>query len=1427
MLFKSLTPLTLYRGQSYCPLPKGNPVGKGELVILLSPNKSKTIELLSSGFVGYSEGMYKRYYADHVYTEKIGSKTVRERIGSDEVKDFNEIKFPSELRFIPKGGLNSVTKANLNVLLDFGKWNELFFTNRRKLSPSKMSKEYLNFFRKKIDISAWENYKKTVIIDANGWDAELNSKIVFATDSINNPVTMILFLLNKDPEALALLKEFNYLFINSKNKSLVYVPGDQLIGDNFGKLKSRIGDVAKSSIDVEQIEDVDKATEIAEIRANLKQLNSEDAQLEKAKDLLKRRIVKNFVGVVPEDEDNEPIDLSGLDDDDDDPGLNIDPALFDEPELVVDESLDEEIDKEIEDIISVSGADEIKKLALDEDDIEIKRIAKKVSKKVYHNSFMPEYSKVQINRIERLRSQHETIVKPLPDKKKAESKIIEESSFVGAVNIPDDDMLHSKFVNFDRSYNNKKLERDIDEGISILSGASKKVFITDKIVEDTSNQLTLKETRTYRLEDENGKKMTIKFDIPKIIDNNYIFINGNKKILNHQLVTMPIIKNKTDEVKINTFYNKLIFKRKGLEDEMASPVLKYLMKHTKEFNVKPGNGIRLNEKYIGTLETGLIGKKLYSFEISGWTFITAIDNLYEFAKKRGVSIKKPTDHVYPIAVNLKTKEVMYLNADKDSYAKKIKSVLSAEDLKGIDKIKISKRQFFVSCEIMQKNIPLALIILHTIGLTELLKRGEIKSEFIPIEEKKRLKDYNSHEYGQTVLADGILVWNRTPKECGMMMSGVNQIDFSGFTREEMDDKDTFILCLNKFYTHSNMSYNLDQYADFMIDSVTKEILEDYGYPTTYIDLLFLANKMLVTTDYIPETDFRNMRIRGNELISYHVFKTIADAYNDYRKASNRVHQKPISIKQDAVMKRILSSSLTEEESIINPFMEIEKKHSVTYHGDNGLNMNRAFTINRRAYTESMLGIVAITTDNAENVGINRIMTLDPMITSTRGYLDYKGKKGLDKLTNTNMLCAGELLTPLGVEHDDPARTAMAVKQSKAMIPIDGSEPGMISNGMDKVLPYHLSKEFCIVAEDNGVIVEDKNDILVIKYDNGRYQAIDKSPQMKKNSSAGFYIVTQMLCDKKLGDKVKKNEVVGYEKLAFKKNSDDLSASMTRGPFVKIALVPRWDCYEDSNPITAKASEAMATTMAMEETAVLQPNMEIQYIAKIGDKINTGDPLLKFDQFSQDAEVQEWMNMIRGKLKEEGDEFIDSSATTIKAHYTGEISDIKIYSTVPLEEMSPSMQKIVGDYYKRLNAKINILKKYKNDGDSNYYMSGQRVDEFPEPIAADDRGLLKGERVGKDGILFCFYIKFKDYIKKGDKITAEFALKGINSQVIEPGLEAYSEYRPDEEIGIIIAPHTPTARKTTGIFKSMFINKLLIEKKRQLMEWWKDNRDQIK
>src|SRR5699024_9122374 len=89
-----------------------------------------------------------------------------------------------------------------------------------------------------------------------------------------------------------------------------------------------------------------------------------------------------------------------------------------------------------------------------------------------------------------------------------------------------------------------------------------------------------------------------------------------------------------------------------------------------------------------------------------------------------------------------------------------------------------------------------------------------------------------------------------------------------------------------------------------------------------------------------------------------------------------------------------------------------------------------------------------------------------------------------------------------------------------------------------------------------------------------------------------------------------------------------------------------------------------------------------------------DTLIQFDTSYEDSELNKMLKAISTELKEG---VLEDSRNDIKAKKSGVIEDIKIYSTVDLEELSPSLQKIVGDYYKQIDQKKKLLEKYDHDG----------------------------------------------------------------------------------------------------------------------------------
>ena len=95
--------------------------------------------------------------------------------------------------------------------------------------------------------------------------------------------------------------------------------------------------------------------------------------------------------------------------------------------------------------------------------------------------------------------------------------------------------------------------------------------------------------------------------------------------------------------------------------------------------------------------------------------------------------------------------------------------------------------------------------------------------------------------------------------------------------------------------------------------------------------------------------------------------------------------------------------------------------------------------------------------------------------------------------------------------------------------------------------------------------------------------------------------------------------------------------------------------------------------------------------------------------------------------------------------------IKIYSAVELDDMSPSLRKIVSGYYRDVKEKKGFLDKYSEEG-SSIVKCGLLVNEATGKIEPNIYGVIKGQKINDDGILIEFYIEHADIMGVGDKLA---------------------------------------------------------------------------
>lgn len=1500
MTFDAIRDSLVYRGKRYIPLPRSSEsMTTGDLLFYLTPNQSATIEEIQSEYVRWYQSSFRLYTTDTIFREKVGRKILNKNQTIATKKMWDGLTFPHPLRFVPQKMRPQYTAKQRKMMVDLGNWIEIYNQYSYRVATPLLVKRFMDFLVKRINDPIYHSYnRKIVYFPINQWFKN-GEMLGFTRQHLTNPLAIILFAAYRYPELLEPLNDVIFILGDPRFDQFIVYRGDQFNKGNFIKVKQKLlmmkqsfkydegseqeleADFAVSTDEegnvIEEEEEIvpDKyadpkgivpvVTEDSTPEEITRAKKIQNVRTQLINDAKKSALGTQYSSPKPknspprtqqspaskEDEDEE-FDF-GDDSPSDDTDLTENHDIYDDSELAamsgepkkpifiddegdMDDEIMEAVDEELEDII-----DEDPEILEDEEAAsspEMKsRIDNAVSFKI-RQQFVPDRTAAQNKRIDELTAKQAEVLaaaktSTLSD---AQSKVIPKKSLDGVVKTGNEALKTATFANFDKAYNSQKLEDDIDAAIAILSTATVKVFVTEKIVEDSSDQLNLRKTLIYHLQDEYGGKHTLKFDIPVIIEDNFVYINGSKILLGHQMMMMPIVKTGPADVQIVSWYKKMTIRRFGSRDTRSDAIKAYMETHNQDFQISPGNAMIKNAAVHAptNLDIDLYASHFVSFNINGYVFI--LDRQQLDAKLKQFTPNYVAETGYDkIPVGFIRKgakvDVVYVTPDvnlSDIILSLLDDTAKTEIIK---KTKNSARRLLVTkVKVMDKFIPVVMLACFFEGFTEVMRKAKV--EYRIVRDANELVDYDKSKYDVLVLEDGWILWERNPLWNTMLMNGFASADMSIFTIADLDDKETYANILSNDFGNKNITVPLMQFYDFMIDPVTREILEDFNKPTDLVSLLLLANMMLIENAYTSVNSAEAIRIRSNEIIAQMVYLEVTSAYKAFRSTEYKasIGKKPdrIAVKKLGVTKGlVVNSSLSNEASEMNPLLSMENLHSASPKGPSGINKSRAMTLAKRQYDKSMLGIAGITTPNDANVGIVRQLTLEPNIVSVRGYVKPASDDEIEEMTNINLLTPAELLSPPGALHDDGPRTAMGGKQSKYMVPISGSAPVYFGNRVESVIPYHLDKTFVIVAKDDGEVVAIDNGIVIVRYKDGTYDSIDTNPQMKKNGS-GFYIKTVMTSHlTEVGQKFKKDEVIATDERAFTKNDHDLSASMNIGVPIKIAVAPNYDIYEDACPITKAFSEKFSTYMSMRKDVGIPAHSYVEYMVNIGDEVQVDEPLIIFDPAHDDADTDAFLNELRKKLGENLADIVDiGSMPQVRAKYAGKIVKIDVYTSVPPEELSDSLREIFEKYTAHTNAVNAMLDNHKNPNDMNFYKCGKLITNSNDVVETSYDGRVKGVKIGEDGkgLAIIFYIEFKDRAKAGDKGTAFTALKFTTSHVIAEGYEPYSEYRPDEEISAFISPISIIARKTPSILETMFINKLMVEMSRHACEIFFDDID---
>ena len=976
-------------------------------------------------------------------------------------------------------------------------------------------------------------------------------------------------------------------------------------------------------------------------------------------------------------------------------------------------------------------------------------------------------------------------------------------------NIPIDNINEDwKDVHFSKFNEAYDLDSDIISIFNSMTDKSTPIAILDIDKEDKVTSEDYLETWTVKFEDVDGKRHTIKLDVPKFIDNRFMMLRGNYKTIQGQLMLLPIIKTGPDTSQIVSNYNKIFIRRynpsNGSKTTRNMSILtKILDKYEgKTFKVSIGDNDLICQKYELPIEYQDLATSYSRIDFKDGSFISFnLDEMYELRDKTKSSFSEMQN--IPLYYNANIKKVRSVNMNIAwNIINIIKNHAEIDNDKELETLiqetKPSQKLSYTTASILNTEIPVIVVMAFSEGLQKSMEKAHISYQF---SENRPSKD-DTRPYIK--FKDGYLQYEDTI-DSSILMNGLQYVDTGFYSIKDINEKDMWIDALDNFGGRIKAD-GLENFYDLMIDPITKEICEIYKLPTDYVSILAYASALLVDTKYNKHTDITGNRYRTKELIAGYVYKTLATSYGIYQSTRKKNKKSSdFSIKQSAVVDAILKDPTASDLSILNPLLEIEATNAVSFKGLSGMNSERSYSLDKRIYDDSMLGVIGTSTGFSANVGITRQATVNSSIANSRGLI--KQNKG-DKLNTINMLTATEAMTPFMTTHDDAMRIAMGyIQTSKHQMRTKRSSPNLVTTGMDEAIPYMTSNFFSYKFRGKKGKVISVSDRFIVYEDSETKERgfVDLEEKTMKNSDGGFYVTLKLKPNVKKGQILNNNDILAYDPTCYSKqvgNEDGNGVSYNVGTMAKIAIMTTDEAFNDSTVITNTLSESMSSDYCVEKARYLPKDTNIYHLVQKGMEIQEGEPLMIFQNAFEEKDANTLLNSITDADVEA---VSDLGRIHVRSKLTGVVQDIKIFRTCELNELSPSLRKLVTAYENRIKKEKAELKK----------MGVQNVEGLLDPdYKLEAQGKLKD---CLDGVKIFVYIKCHDSMGVGDKLVFSTALKGVIKTVIPEGQEPYTDFRPNEKVEALLTTAGVNARMVSSIILNGLINKILIETDRKCKE----------
>lgn len=968
----------------------------------------------------------------------------------------------------------------------------------------------------------------------------------------------------------------------------------------------------------------------------------------------------------------------------------------------------------------------------------------------------------------------------------------------------------SSFTHIAEEYENKLLDRDIVATFMNFSKLPDGFYVTNVDVTDISTVTSLMNNWKVTLKNKaSDRQSIINIRVPKVINGRF-YNNGIWYNIGKQDFPIPILKINKKTVMLTSNYNKITCSRydtRSLVDlgMLVKVIDKLTDENGKNKYIKVGNFSNTNSRFVSTIEYDEYARKWVHFinkEANLEIYFSRVqcEKMYSYVTVQPNEFCCGMLNQVPIILNTETGLTRNGTTLTDTILHTLPDHIQTE----YRKQKPGKMSMYSEITI-GVTIPLGVAIAAWEGITTLLKKSGAKYQYVD-------NSFNDTNYFIIPFKD---------KNLAIQSTIANQLIFNGFYRintkaYNITDFETPIMNSNSIYVDIFNQLFFKQYSqlttfityyNFFVDAITADVCNHYHIPNDISGMLIYASNLLADNNHTSENNAALYRIRSSEIIPAIIHYRLAFAISKYNNnVGSKSRGNSIAFNPNEVVNELLAVQNVEPMSALNPMVELHARENITKKGFKGVNSDRSYTQDKRTYEDSMIGKMSMSSPNNGTVGVTRQLVADPKIESVRG---YTSTDGIDTNFNDLQLASfSELLTPGTVTRDDAIRTAIATSQTSHIVSTEGSQPVLISNGVDEIVPAYLTEEFSYVAREDGQVIDMNEDYMIIQYKSGKKKAINIGHKPSFNSGSGFYVDNKLQSNFELNDKFKQGDILAYHEKFFSKDSDGM-VRMNVGPLAKVAFAGLYSTYEDAGLITTKMSKKLETKLSMMQSVKISAIDDIESIVKVGTEVEIGDPLIVFGLGDTgDKSVDNFLKAFQNK---DSNSVMDSAKRIIKAKHAGVVSDVRMYTTKSMDKLSPSLFNIFDEYFKNNIKKRKILDKH--DKTNSVYKLDTLYSLPTEPLKGNT---IKGQTCD---VLIEIYIEHADEASVGDKLVIYGASKQVLSEVIPEGMEPYTETRPDEEVSLFVTPSAILKRMIPSLLITASGNKVLIELKRMINEIW--------